>query len=308
MISVGLSENNILPYLAQVNSTRQLVPLVVACINSPDNVTISGDDTQVDLLKTLLDKDSIFVRKLQVNVAYHSPQMNGVAADYLASISTLEPGDQRQVKTIMISSITGQKVSTTDLQEDQYWVKNLISPVNYSGALMYMCSSAGVERSQKLRSSSAIQITDLLEVGPHSALRGPTKSILKGMHSTISYSSAMMRSVSAKEFLLATLGHLHCHGYPIDMFEVNGFSEKNTNLQMSLPNLPQYPFDHSRSYWQEGRMSKGRRFRKYPRLDLLGAPVDDWNPLEAKWRNVLRLSESSWIGDHMVREDPDYSL
>jgi zearalenone synthase, highly reducing iterative type I polyketide synthase len=71
---------------------------------------------------------------------------------------------------------------------------------------------------------------------------------------------------------------------------------------MILPDIPSYPFDHSKGYWFESRL--GNHFRTFPqnKLDLLGKPVADWNPLEAKWRNVIRVSEMPWVEDHVVSQ------
>lgn len=64
--------------------------------------------------------------------------------------------------------------------------------------------------------------------------------------------------------------------------------------------LPAYSFNHEVSHWTESRLSKNFRFRKHPRLELLGAPVNDWDPSEAVWRNFLRINESPWIKDHRI--------
>jgi acyl transferase domain-containing protein len=50
----------------------------------------------------------------------------------------------------------------------------------------------------------------------------------------------------------------------------------------------------------ESTLSKNTRFRKFPRHDLLGSPVPDWNPREAKWRNYLSVGESPWVAGHGV--------
>ena len=43
MISVNLSESEVFPYLEKEFSEDYLKRITVACINSPKNVTISGD-------------------------------------------------------------------------------------------------------------------------------------------------------------------------------------------------------------------------------------------------------------------------
>lgn len=93
----------------------------VACINSSDNVTISGDEASIDVLKINLDADGIFARKLVVTVAYHSPQMNEIAAEYLAAIQNLEKGQSSRYPPIMISSVTGDRVTPDELRESEYW-------------------------------------------------------------------------------------------------------------------------------------------------------------------------------------------
>jgi acyl transferase domain-containing protein len=301
MMSVGLSETAIAPYLEQIEYSAGSIPLVVACINSPVNVTVSGNDLYIDQLRTVLEKELIFARKLLVNVAYHSPQMNTVAADYLQSISKLDSGELPIANTIMISSVTGQEISRHDVQQSEYWVANLTSPVRFSTALAKICSTSSTKKPTKLKSSrKAIIVTDLLEIGPHSALQGPVKALLKEVQSEITYTSVLVRKTSAVDSLLEATGRLHCYGYSIDISKANDLNEKGTNSLMTLSSLPPYPFDHSKSYWLEGRRSKGMRYRKYPRLDLLGAPVPDWNPLQARWSNNLRVSESPWIEDHRV--------
>ena len=44
------------------------------------------------------------------------------------------------------------------------------------------------------------------------------------------------------------------------------------------------------------------RLSNIPRLDLVGKPVEDFNPSEAQWKNTLRLSESPWIAEHKIQD------
>ncbi|KAK6958415.1 hypothetical protein Daesc_001215 [Daldinia eschscholtzii] len=49
-------------------------------------------------------------------------------------------------------------------------------------------------------------------------------------------------------------------------------------------------------------LGKSFRFRQHKRLDLLGKPVLDWNPLQPRWRNFLKISELPWARDHKINE------
>ena len=304
MISVALSETEVLPYLEKITLQFGERGLTVACINSPKNVTVSGDESQVDVLKSQLSKDHIFARKLHVTVAYHSPQMTAIASEYLMLIQDLEEENSAAQNITMVSSVTGQRVSAAELCRGEYWVQNMVSPVKFSKALGRICSQSSKDFRKKLDGShrDVIMINNLVEVGPHSALQGPIRDILKTISrgKEVTYSSVLTRNRSAIETILEAAGRLHCFGYPVHLAQINRPSLKASQNPLVLPNLPEYPFDHTKTYWHETRLSKGFRFRRHPRLDLLGSPTSDWNPLEAKWRNVIKLSESPWVEDHKV--------
>lgn len=70
-----------------------------------------------------------------------------------------------------------------------------------------------------------------------------------------------------------------------------------------MVDLPSYGWNHSTSYWHESRASKNHRFPEYPRHDLIGSRMDNYNPLEPAWRNQLRVSEQPWLRDHQIHGD-----
>ncbi|KAI8944505.1 KR domain-containing protein [Xylaria longipes] len=67
-----------------------------------------------------------------------------------------------------------------------------------------------------------------------------------------------------------------------------------------LVNCPKYPFDHSRRYWHETRLSRDYRLRGKTAGKLLGRRSHDWNPLEPSWRNFFSLESIPWLADHVV--------
>lgn len=75
MLATGLSPDDAEKYIGQVTEGNA----TVACINSPSSTTLSGDISAIDKLEKLIQGDGHFVRKLRVEVAYHSPHMNVVA-------------------------------------------------------------------------------------------------------------------------------------------------------------------------------------------------------------------------------------
>jgi acyl transferase domain-containing protein/NADPH:quinone reductase-like Zn-dependent oxidoreductase len=304
MMSVGLSKIRVMEYLEKVSKQCGSCGLTVACINSPNNVTISGDVDQIAVLKSLLDSDNIFTRRLVVDVAYHSPHMQAIAKDYFVVIKDIERGDIPLKPITMISTVTGEIVSRETLLSPDYWVLNLISPVQFVDAVKNLLSRSGQKVSRKLDLShrNYFHISMLVEIGPHSVLQGPINDILNDAQGTteMSYTSVLIRQNSAITSFLNAMGQLKCLGCPVDMRKINHPGSKDQMRLMALSDLPEYVFDLSKQYWFESRLSARYRLHHQGKLDLLGKPVPDWNPMEPRWRNILRVTEMPWMEDHII--------
>ncbi|KAI4288066.1 MAG: hypothetical protein L6R35_002669, partial [Caloplaca aegaea] len=302
MMSIGLSETDAHAYLERLQDVYGSVDITVGCINSPTNVTITGDRKQMDTLESMLRENSVFVRRLAVDVAYHSRHMEYVATEYSTLIQDLEVGHTAATTlSVLFSTVAATQVSALQLRQSEYWVNNMVSPVRFSETLARVCTQSGRLKRKRLGQPLQHQliVTDVLELGPRSALKAPIREILRIVPNggAIQYHSALVRDADATQNLLEVAGRLHCSGYPVDLLAANRVSEKS---EATLTNLPEYSFDHSRRHWLESRTSKNYRFRKSARLDLLGAPSKDWNPLDARWQHVIRLTECPWIGDHKM--------
>ncbi|KAL8855884.1 MAG: hypothetical protein Q9178_007504 [Gyalolechia marmorata] len=291
MMAVALSEKALLPYLNKVFETGEIS---IGCINSPTNITVTGTEQAITALKEVMDKNHIFARRLPVGVAYHSRQMEEVAAEYLTLIEDLCPSESlplRDTLPSMYSSVTGRLISRDALCKGEYWVSNMCSRVLFADALSQMCAATPVERKSELANGLA-QIDHIVEVGPHSALRRPIRETV----GHIGYSATLKMDSSATETTLHLAGELCCLGYGVDLLAVNQIP-LDADTQM-LVHLPAYPFNHSQRYWHESRLSRNFRFRRFPPHQLLGTPSVDWNSLEPKWRNIIKVAENPWIKDH----------
>lgn len=310
MIAVGLSEQDLQPYLDKINN-EETGELVVACFNSPKNLTVSGDEHMVDALKELLDDAKIFARKLQVKNAYHSAHMKEVADEYLTLLGSLpEPIIGSSEPVHMFSSLTGGRIESGQLGA-QYWVDNLVSPVRFSDAVTQMCFFR-VEKGQasiQMNANTTSVFSDIvMEIGPHAALQSAFKEILAKtpFAAAITSLAVLNRSAPGVSTILDAVGSLYARGYPIDTTKINQ-SSKLKGVKVSLQarprllvDLPGYAFNHSDKLIYESRLTKNYRLRKQPRHDLFGAPVPDWNAEAPRWRNILRIAEQPWLRDHIV--------
>lgn len=288
MVSVNLSEADIWGYVEKIGVPPHTVH--VACVNSPINCTLSADEVVIDKIKQQLDADDIFAQKLKTGVAYHSPAMRRIAVEYLKLLGSLKPG-LIQGSISMISTVTSQVVATPDLLSAQYWVDNLVSPVRFVDVVQSLVKGTALKIGME-------GVTDIVEIGPHAALRRPVLDTLSTTASRIRYHTILQRSKSPLCTTLALLGTLFCHGYPVSVAAGNGHE-----VGMSPPHLincPQYPFDHSRKYWTESRLSKDYRLRPHSDDYLLGKRSHDWNPLRPSFRNWLSVKIIPWLGDHII--------
>lgn len=305
MISVNLSESEVIPYLRKGLSQRDLERITVACINSPKNVTLSGDEAAIDSVHAVLERDQIFARKLKTGVAYHSPSMHEITSEYASSIRGLEKGVSVPQTIVMISSVTGKAYQTTEvLSTAEYWVQNMIEPVKFSDAITQIASKTNMSSTRKLGATNHGAIHHFVEIGPHSTLKRPTMETLAIVAPKIevAYSSALSRHGCSRETTLKLAGHLFSLGYPIALDAVTQVEDGPSPRGFTLADLPEYPFNRSQKYWHESGLSKNYRLRRFPRLELLGTRVADFNPSEGRWRKFFDIAESPWLEDHKVRE------
>ena len=292
MMSVGIGTNEANQYLDRIVQGKA----VVACINSPSSVTLSGDVCALDQLDEIFKVEGVFARRLKVEVAYHSHHMKAVANTYLDSIRdvTTQPhSTDSGVK--MFSSVTGDVIDKS-LLTSEYWVTNLVSPVKFSDAVLSMSTHQSGKRRRRPLGEKFVDLW--LEIGPHGALASPVSQTL--VDSTTEYLSILKRGKEAISTALAVAGELWSRGYTVDLASTLYHNEARTEQPSLLVDAPTYPWNHGPEYWSESRLSIAHRFRKHPRQDLLGSPVEPSN--EPSWRHFIRVSENPWLEDHQVQQ------
>lgn len=300
MMAVGGSKEDIQPLIDSVNSMPELQQLGaqirIACYNSPSSLTISGDSTGIDLLERIIheQKPETFNRRLQVDVAYHSHQMNLVAKEYKDALESLdEPKSASRTK--FYSSLYGRQIEGVEC-DAAYWVDNLTRPVRFSEALDSMIRSASDEEAS---------IGLLVELGPHSALQGPIKQILQaaGRGKDVSYSSALVRKRSAVDSALDLASTIFAKGGLLDVDAINSPYGADTCKATLLTDLPRYPWNHSKRYWHETRLSRMHTHRglNTTRSDLIGVEAMYSTSLEPIWRNVFFLDDLPWLRHHRIQ-------
>lgn len=289
MLAVGLGEAEVMQYLHSGQSDR----CVVACVNSSSSVTLSGDEMAIVEIQDLLDKDSVFNRRLKVDIAYHSHHMKAISAKFLQCLDSLT-AKPPQNSVRFFSSVTGSEELLP--LGAKYWVENLVSQVRFAPAL---------ETLTRIHIESSSDSLVLLEIGPHAALQGPIRQIMSsaGLPSTKwSYSPSLVRNKDAHVAALEMVASLFESGIQLDIL-ANFSSRENCGPQTRLAvisNLPSYSWDHSNQYWHESRLSKEYRFRQHPPHDLLGLRLTGTSTIEPVFRHILNADDLPWLKEHII--------
>ncbi|TRX97451.1 hypothetical protein FHL15_001729 [Xylaria flabelliformis] len=302
MMSVDLSADEMRDLIDE-NLLDRAGAVCVACINSPYNVTISGDEIAIDAMKSLLDSLNIRTRKLNTGIAYHSPHMEQIAAEYAQLIGKLKGSTDTSSRPHMISSLTGTHMQKLDnLRTSSYWVANMVSPVQFREAMLTLSPYLGKKQTRKLGGPKIGVIRDVVEIGPHSALRRIVMDCVRhdAAGASVQYDSILVRNNPEGYTTLKLIGNLYTRGHAVSIQKTNEIVHPLAIRSQLLVDLPSYPFDHSKIYWHEAPVSRHGRLRTAPKLELLGVPVPDWNPLEPRWRKFLNIVETPWIEHHKV--------
>ena len=291
MMALGAGQAEIAPLLDRVPSSMGRVR--IACINSPSSVTVSGDAEAINQLQILIEDahPGMFARKLQVDTAYHSHHMDLVAKEYTESLLKLESPKASTIR--FHSSLLGCLVTSNDL-DPSYWVQNLTCAVRFDEAMQSMCKPVGDFKTG---------VNFIMELGPHAALQGPIKQILKhvgGPTSKITYSSVLSRKKCAVQTALSLAGLLFLKGCRLNLGAINFPTPLDRPLQV-LTDLPRYSWNHSSSFYHESRLTRVHKFDDTPRNDIIGVLAPYSNDFEPTWRNIVRLDDLPWLRHHQMQ-------
>ncbi|KAH7322511.1 reducing type I polyketide synthase [Stachybotrys elegans] len=278
--------------------------VVVACVNSPSSVTISGDQESVAKVEQIVRDKSLFVRPLKVPVAYHSHHMLPVAADYLRALKSVlcETRPFADNSIIYTSPVSGKRVLDASTLGPQHWVDNMVQPVLFVDALRELLVGEGQD-----------QVDILVEVGAHGALAGPIRQSLQLpelSHLNVGYASCLTRGKSAVQTMQTLAATLAAKGCPVDLEAVNFPSPSHLSMSALTPkvltDLPTYVWNHETRHWYESRINKMHRNRENPKHDLLGSMLLGATPRSPTWRHFIRVADIPWVRDHKVQSDIVY--
>ena len=265
MIAVGLSREELAPWLA--GRERDVS---IAAVNGPTSLTLSGTATVIEELAQLFEAAGIFCRRLAVEYAFHSPLMDPVRDELLASLAAIRP---RTATTPLVSTVTGGICDGRELDGD-YWWRNVRQAVLFATAMHRLA-----DRDVRLA----------IEIGPHPVLAYAINECFQAAGRPVETLPSLHRERDDLECLLGSLGHLHALGLDID------WSRLHPRPRRRLA-IPPQPF-HKQRLRSESREARESRHAVDPH-PVLGVRADGPVP---RWQCRIDLRLQSYLRDHLVR-------
>lgn len=266
MIAVGLSPTEMSEYLDGIDDQ-----VSIAAINGPTSITVSGNETIIGRLADRLDTQGVFCRRLRVEYAFHSPQMEPVKEALTRALANIAP---RANHTPMISTVHPGWIAGAELNAD-YWWQNVRRSVRFSDAM-------------RVASESGFAVA--LEIGPHPVLTFAITECFQQSGHAVRVIPSLHRQREDLQCITESLGSLYSIGFDPDWTAV--VSSPTRRLA-----LPAYPFQ-KQELWSESMESRlTRQSQQYHPLlqqrDVGGA--------QPQWESRLDLRLQPYLSDHTVR-------
>jgi acyl transferase domain-containing protein/acyl carrier protein len=243
----------------------------IAVSNSPSSTVLSGDPVALEDIIKALEARSVFCRRVKVDVASHSPQMDPLRSDLLQVLY----GVHSRPETVpLYSTVIGKASAALDL-DAAYWVKNLREPVLFSLAVERLLADGH---------------TVFVELSPHPILLPAVQQTLRHLGKEGTVLPSLRREEDEQAVMLGSLGALFDLGRPVRWDVVNPAGRP--------VRLPSYPWQRDRFWLEETRKKKDRSASGHP---LLGTHVRSAADGTHFWDVELGTEAIPWLADHRVQ-------
>ncbi|MFJ1969685.1 SDR family NAD(P)-dependent oxidoreductase [Streptomyces sp. NPDC087903] len=244
----------------------------VAAVNSGRSTVVAGEVTAVDALLAELEGRQVFVRRLDVDYASHSAQVEPVRRTILDELDGVITSP---TSVAWYSTVTGTPV-TEELEAD-YWYTNLREPVRFAPTVERMAADG---------------YRYFVELGPHPALLTALGTVAEDAGHDLVAVGSLRRDEDGPACLDRAAAELHVHGRPLDWRRL---------VSGSRPaDLPTYAWD-PRRHWIEPAPATGTSgLLDRAAHPLLGIQLQSADETRWTFRNEWSPATADWLGDHTV--------
>jgi polyketide synthase 7 len=251
--------------------------LNIAAINGVSAVAVSGEVAALDELIARCEADGVRARRIDVDYASHSAQVDAIREPLAQALAGIEP---RSSSVTFFSTVTGAPIDTAGLTGD-YWFRSIRQTVQFDGAV---------------RSARAAGCQVFIESSPHPVLTaGIEQTADDGNPLQAVVVPSLGRHDGGLDRFWLSVSLAHTAGVAVDW--------RAAFVSGNQIELPTYAFVRRR-FWlppvQTGGGDIGGLGLAAARHGLLGAVVQRPDSGGVVLTGRLSLSADPWLADHAV--------
>nr|WP_175548187.1 type I polyketide synthase [Saccharopolyspora flava] len=196
----------------------------IAAMNGPAATVVSGTPAGLDALEARCGAEDVRFRRVAVDYASHSAQVDALRDRILADLAPIEA---RPADVPFFSTVTGGWLGQ-EVPDAAYWVRNLRHPVRFEEAV---------------RALAAEGFDAFIECSPHAVLTAEVEHTLEVAGHDAAVVGSLLRDAGDQRQLLTSLGEAFVRGVAVD------WSSACAGTGGRLVDLPPYAFQHERYWW-----------------------------------------------------------
>ncbi|CAA0134725.1 5-methyl-1-naphthoate synthase [Mycolicibacterium vanbaalenii] len=267
-----------LPFAEAEHRLRDRTDVVAAISASPESTVVSGMVAAVDEVVEAWTDEGTMVRRVNTDVAFHSPAMDLLTAELARLVGGLPVAGAARVP-LYTTALPDPR--STAPRGPGYWVVNLRGRVRFAEAVQ-----AAAEDGHRL----------FLEVSAHPVVSHSVVETLLHCNATEhAVVPVLRRDQPERRALGAAIGALYCHGAPV----AHGL----TTATAWAADLPGTQWRHRR-FWRTPTPPPGiRAIHDVGSHTLLGGVVEVAGAVPARvWQTRLDMANRPYPGDHPVQD------
>lgn len=252
---------------------------VVAAVNSPVCVTVSGPAAQIEPLLKLAKQRRVAAQRVGVDYPFHSPLTAPIEAPLKAALADTASAEGR---IPFISAVTGATLAGAALNAE-YWWRNIRQPVDFAAAA---------------RTALELGAGIFVEIGPRPVLTGHLRDIAKAAEREVAILPTLDNKMGDNKVgedgsdpVERAVLQVLLRGGAVDRRPL--FGDRPTGRRQALPHYP----------WQRRDLRQAPTPERIdlslakPAHPLLGARLGEGTP---EWHGLLDPELLPYLADHKV--------
>ncbi|WP_308287941.1 non-ribosomal peptide synthetase/type I polyketide synthase [Streptomyces hilarionis] len=234
----------------------------VAAVSGPSAVVVAGEPDALDELLAACEADGVRARRVPVDYASHTAQVEELREELLESLAGVRP---RAAEVAFHSTVTAGRLDGPEL-DTAYWYRNLRQPVRFEETVRALAEDGcGV----------------FLEVSPHPLLTMAMQDTLDAAAGDAVVADTLRRDEDAPRRFTLSAAALHTQGVAVD------WTRAFDGMDARIVELPTYAFQ-SKPYWLRAPEP------------LVGAPLELADGDRTVLTGRLSRRTHPWLADHRV--------